>query len=372
MAMVIGLLAAPLAWLEVRAPLRPAVGASPRVGAPVVLQASGGGGAAAKAAEMLGKMGMAAIADAKPGEVPVTKEFISSAKIRHVRTISAVAGGTVSDYMALPVDQYAIYDSRLMRRLPVEEGGDGEVFELSLPSVRPKAGTFMPKPKLRVRVRPSNGSIALESVGASLFGDAAELPPDVTAAQLATAQEALKGVFKLDFNTTLQWAASRRRGAAWANATDLSCRTAVRLSVRLPAPFARAPRPLVQGAIGVVMRAVGNAILPRFAALLESDYQRWCNGTRSLTAGLGSLALDEDGYVLVPEPVLERMRAQGGAPAVAAGNAQQPQRGADPAEDAAGGEAGAAGGSGGAREGGGGGGGGGGASGGRGFGRPRE
>ena len=98
--MVIGLLAAPLAWLEVRASLRPAVGASPRVGAPVVLQASGGGGAAAKAAEMLGKMGIAAIADAKPGEVPVTKEFISSAKIRHVRTISAVAGGTVGATVA--------------------------------------------------------------------------------------------------------------------------------------------------------------------------------------------------------------------------------------------------------------------------------
>lgn len=65
---------------------------------------------------MLGKMGMAAIADAKPGEVPVTKEFISSAKIRHVRTISAVAGGTVSDYMALPADQYAI--SRSSKRCP--------------------------------------------------------------------------------------------------------------------------------------------------------------------------------------------------------------------------------------------------------------
>ena len=29
-----------------------------------------------------------------------------------------------------------------------------------------------------------------------------------------------------------------------------------------------------------VMKFVGNAILPRFAGLLESDYQRWCNGTQ--------------------------------------------------------------------------------------------
>ena len=55
----------------------------------------------------------------------------------------------------------------------------------------------------------------------------------------------------LNFNTTLAWAPSSKRGQP-ANATDLACRTDVRLAIQLPAPFTKAPRPLVQGAIGVI------------------------------------------------------------------------------------------------------------------------
>lgn len=267
--------------------------------------------AAQQAAKLLGKMGLAAVQDAKPGERPVTKEFVSAVTIRHKRTIGAVEGGAVADYMTLPIDQYAIYDARLMRRLPEEEGGDGDIFELSIPSMRPQPGAFVPQPKLLVRVKPSSESISLESVGASLFGgDTPELPPNVTAEMLAAAKEGLKGSFSLAFNTTLAWTASRQRGSP-RNATDLSAKTSVRLSIQLPRPFTRAPRALVTGAIGVIMRFVGGAILPRFTALLEADYGRWCNGTRNLSSGLGSLTLDEDGYIVVPDKVLKTMRAQG-------------------------------------------------------------
>jgi len=276
------------------------------------MQADRGAGAAAaqQAATLLGKMGMASIKEMKPGEVPTTKEFTAKARIRHTRSIVQVAGGTVPDYMSLPVDQYAIYDSRLMRRLPEEEGGDGDIFELTLPSMRPQPGTLMPEPKLRVRVTPGDGQISLESLSASLFSDEAptNLPTNVTSEQLSTANDQLKGLFNLAFNTTLSWVPSKQRGMQ--NATNIVCRTDVRLKIRLPPPFTRAPRPLVQGAIGIVMRFVGNAILPRFAALLESDYGRWCNGTRDLSAGLGSLTLDQDGYVVVPDEVVQKMKQQ--------------------------------------------------------------
>lgn len=97
------------------------------------------GGAAKQAFEFLGKMGAAAVQEATPGQVPVTKSFTSTVKISHDRLIEAVEGGAVPDYMRLPVDQYAIYDSRLMRRVPVTEGDD-DIFELSLPTVRPQPG----------------------------------------------------------------------------------------------------------------------------------------------------------------------------------------------------------------------------------------
>mmetsp|Transcript_30855 Transcript_30855/g.51055 ORF Transcript_30855/g.51055 Transcript_30855/m.51055 type:complete len:385 (-) Transcript_30855:294-1448(-) len=273
---------------------------------PVVMQA--GNSAAVKALEMLGKMGMQAATEAKPGVVPETKKFVASATIKHNRVIEAMDGGAVVDYLRLPVDQYAIYDSRLMRKLPSEEaGGDGDTFELSVPTMRPREGTFVPKPKIRVQVVPKSDQVALRSVGASFFGETnSALPPNLTAAQLQAANQQLTKSFDLAVNTTLAWSEARRRGPG---ATVLKCRTDVRLKIQLPAPFTRAPRPLVQGAIGLVMWSVGNAILPRFASLLEGDYQRWCNGTRELTRGLGSLTLDDDGYIVMPEAVLQKMRS---------------------------------------------------------------
>ena len=149
-----------------------------------VMQA--GGAAAAKAMEMLGRMGMEAATQATPGQVPETKEFVATVSIRHARIIEQAAGdagGTVSEYMQLPVDQYAIYDTRLMRRVEASEaaaggsvGEDGETFELTVPTMRPKPGVLVPKPKLRVRVTPEPTSITLRSVGASLFGDDAAKP----------------------------------------------------------------------------------------------------------------------------------------------------------------------------------------------------
>ena len=275
--------------------------------------------------EMLGRMGMEAATQATPGQVPETKEFVATVSIRHARIIEQAAGdagGTVSEYMQLPVDQYAIYDTRLMRRVEASEaaaggsvGEDGETFELTVPTMRPKPGVLVPKPKLRVRVTPEPTSITLRSVGASLFDDTEEnLPPNVTAEQMKAASGQLKDVFDLALNTTLAWsdASGGIKGRA-PGSTKLQCRTDVRLKIRLPPPFTRVPRPVVQGAFGLVMKFVGNAILPRFAGLLESDYQRWCNGTRDKTKGLGSLTLDDEGYLVVPTEVLEQMKnAPGG------------------------------------------------------------
>lgn len=152
---------------------------------PVVMQQGGAGGAAAaKAMEMLGRMGMEAAQSATPGQVPETKEFVATVSIRHARIIQQAAGdagGSVSEYMQLPVDEYAIYDTRLMRRVEASEAGegegeDGETFELTVPTMRPKPGVLVPKPKLRVRVTPEPTSITLRSVGASLFGDDAAKP----------------------------------------------------------------------------------------------------------------------------------------------------------------------------------------------------
>ena len=275
--------------------------------------------------EMLGKMGLEAATQATPGQVPETKEFVATVTIRHARIIEQAAGdagGTVPEYMQLPVDQYAIYDTRLMRRVEAAAaGGDGEIFELTVPTMRPRPGVLVPKPKLRVRVTPEPTSITLRSVSASLFGDVVEssLPPNVSAAQFKAANDNLKDVFDLALNTTLAWSEAPRRAPG---ATRLKCRTDVRLKIRLPAPFTRVPRPVVQGAFGLVMKFVGNAILPRFAGLLESDYGRWCNGTRELTRGLGSLTFDDDGYLMVPEEVLEKMKSvPGGRERLAAAGA---------------------------------------------------
>lgn len=307
-------LVAALAW---QPHVKPRVAPSQRAAAPIM---QAGNPAALKAFEMLGKMGLQAATEATPGVAPETKEFVASATIKHNRVMLPVDGGAIVDYMRLPVSEYAIYDDRLMRKLPTDgsDGGDGEIFELSVPTMRPKEGTFVPKPKVKVRVIPEADRITLRSIGASFFGDVEKLPPNVTAAQLEAANEQFKDSFDLALNTTLAWSEARKDGPG---ATRLKCRTDVRLKVQLPAPFTRAPRPLVQGAIGLVMKVVGNAILPRFASLLEGDYQRWCNGTREM-AGLGSLTLDDEGYVVVPKAVLEQIQnAPGGRDRLAAAGA---------------------------------------------------
>ena len=130
----------------------------------------------------------------------------------------------------------------------------------------------------------------------------------------------MRDVFNIGLNTTLSWSTKRRAPVA---ATRLRCRTDVRLKARLPPPFTRAPRPLVQGAIGIIMRS-GQPDLAPLAGLLETDYQRWCNGTRDLTRGLGSLALDDDGYLVVPPEVEQKMQSAPGV--AAAGFEPQPQQ----------------------------------------------
>ena len=51
-----------------------------------------GNAAAAKAFEMLGRMGMQAATEATPGVMPQTKEFVSSVVIKHDRVIDEKEG----------------------------------------------------------------------------------------------------------------------------------------------------------------------------------------------------------------------------------------------------------------------------------------
>jgi hypothetical protein len=243
----------------------------------------------------------------KPGEMPPMKEFVSSAVIKHTRTIKAVGGGSVPDYMRLPIDQYAIYDARLMRRIPKTEDGEDDLFEFRLPTLRPPEGQFAPQPKVCMRVRPTDDSISIESISASLFGDMDGLPPNTTADELEAATQQMKQMFNFAFNTTLAWKPSKKLfGKAAEGDTDLAATTKVCLTISLP--FTRVPRPLVQSAIGIIMRFVGKAILPRFAQLLEADYQRWCNGTRGeLSAGFGQFPIDDDGFMLVDQKKLDNI-----------------------------------------------------------------
>lgn len=283
-----------------------------RVPSPPLLQVSNAGAVAAqKAAEMLSKMSSDAVRGMKPGEKIEMKDFVSSVKIKHTRSVKAMEGGGVPDYMRLPIDQYAIYDARLMRRLPESEVGedDGAIFEFRLPMVRPSdPNAFVPKPKVLVRVRSTEESISIESVSASLFDEVDTLPPNLTADNLSAMSNLRKQLFNLDFNTTLAWRPSRKRKAAQGD-TDITATTRVGLKLAMPPPFTKMPRPLVQGAIGIIMRFVGGAILPQFSALLERDYQRWCNGTRGeLSAGFGSLNIDDEGFIVVPEKMIQQMQ----------------------------------------------------------------
>ena len=123
---------------------------------------------------MLGKMGIESIQGMANGTKPATKEFNAKATVKHARIVDAVEGsevGQLPDYMTLPVDQYALYDARLMKRVE-NAGGEGDVFELTLPTMRPADGAstaLMPKPKLQVRVVHSDGELLIESLSASLF-----------------------------------------------------------------------------------------------------------------------------------------------------------------------------------------------------------
>ena len=90
-----------------------------------------GNAAVTQAMKLLGSMSLQAANEASEsnGQPSELKEFVASVKITHSRVIEPVDGGAVPDYMRLPVDQYAIYDPRLMRRLPTEEGGTDHLAE---------------------------------------------------------------------------------------------------------------------------------------------------------------------------------------------------------------------------------------------------
>lgn len=249
---------------------------------------------------MLGKLGLQAFqqtANAE-GKPIVTKEFISKVKVRHARIISH-GPKPVPEYMQLPVDEYALYDPRMMKRVPADEaaadGTEGAIFELALPTMRPAPGTFAPRPKFRVRVTAQQDELRIESISATLFDDYDEtagvaLPPNMTASDMKAANQKLGEQAGLSFNTSLVWAPPK--GATSDASTELVTTTSVRLRIRLPHPFTRVPRPLIQGSIGLIMRFVADKILPQFVSLLETDYQRWANGTRDLDSGLGSLVID--------------------------------------------------------------------------------
>ena len=97
-----------------------------------------------------------------PNQPIPTKEFCFSATVRHVRDIE----GPLTEYMKLPIDQYALYDAKLMKRI------DRDTFELSLPLKGSAGGTEQLKPTLRVRVKPEpdENRLRIQSIGASLYG----------------------------------------------------------------------------------------------------------------------------------------------------------------------------------------------------------
>ena len=93
------------------------------------------------------------------------------------------------------------------------------------------------------------------------------------------------------FNTTLQWrpATASSQAGKKKDLTRLSTHVEVRFSVALPPPFTYAPRILVQGAAGLIMRSVTRAITRQFVSLLVADYQLWINGTRNTAEAVGKL-----------------------------------------------------------------------------------
>jgi len=280
----------------------------PAARSPIANQAQG----PKQAMNLLAKLGVDAIRSMNGSEPTVTKSFVTNISVKHVRIVRH-GDKPLPEYMALPLDQYAIYDPRLMRRVAdAEGGGDGSVFEVSLPTLRPPEGGLAPRPRVRVQVTPSREQLQIKSLSATLFdgqlddASVAALPGNMTAAKLRALEGGIGSLAGLGFLTSLSWARARRTRDG--QATRLTCRTDVSLRLQLPSPFTRVPRAVVQGAIGVVMRWVAATVLPRFANLLEADYRRWCNGTRDLSTPLGSLMLDEEGFIVYPA------RREGGRP----------------------------------------------------------
>ena len=206
------------------------------------------------------------------------------------RSLATVEGRELFRYMVIPVEEYAVYDPKLMTRI------SSDVFELSLPIADSSTtGGLALQPTLRVRVSPPlDDSIVISSISGRLFAaaDDDELgaalaaaeqqsdAPSTLAARTQFAESNLAKVAKsisLAFNTTLRWKA--RPGAA--NRTVLACATSVRFSIDLPPPFTWTPKPLITVAANTAMRSVCELVLPQFVKLLLADYRRWLNGTRT-------------------------------------------------------------------------------------------
>lgn len=231
-------------------------GRPPRLAGPPIVEK-----AFISASEFLGKLTAQAFKRAKrgaPGPLPL-KRFRFSASGRHIRTIA----GRLDEYMSLPVESYALFDPKLMRRL-----GD-DVFELSLPLVGP-TGAADVQPTLRLRVLPDGeDGLRIDSVGASLLpAPVATLEevwgPNATAAERTVgALERSLRTSDLGFNATLRWVKRRRPGPAGEARVRLATRVAVALEVELPPPFSHVPSVLLQGAMGLVMKSVIELVLPQ-------------------------------------------------------------------------------------------------------------
>ena len=268
------------------------------------------------------------VADDPTREV-ATKMFTFGARVQN----SFEAPGTrLADYMRLPIEQYSLYDQKLMRRL----GKD--MFELRMPlslSSKPRGSRDDTQPYMQVRVVPSsdNSSLTIYSVRASLLGEDADgddsreeqrsrataadagnlgdlndrplhayapsihpqltTDPNVAPARDLNATRMLNGIgeamrsARLNFSARLEWSTLRQGRVD--NCTRLICKIRIQLSLPLPPPFTLVPRMVVQSAGGVLVRSVAALATPQFMNLLQADYGRWINGSRDLQEGVGTL-----------------------------------------------------------------------------------
>ena len=229
------------------------------------------------------------------------KSFVFSTTTKNIRV---VPGDDLPRYMLLPIEEYALYDDKLMSRI-----GD-DIFELRLPVTNPSGApsALALDPTLRVRVTPNadDSTLRIESIGASLFGldaDNARVeappsppPPPAAAAAEADSANATRVLSRMEygmrsadlsFNTSLAWR-SIPKTARGELRTRLVTKVSATFVVALPPPFTVFPSLVVQGAAGVVMRSVADLVLPQFVNLLVKDYERWLNGT-SREESIGSL-----------------------------------------------------------------------------------